>query len=899
MEAIRRRFIQVAECDEANYSKYVAIVRAADGQPQLLRLQAFNQLTELLSDKLEAGNTVSSAEVDSLQVLQAFVQPHNDLRYVTTYVAAGANNITCHTFQRKYSRRYVAQGSALPPGAADAFANDSSFAYGASAAALDETPDPITGQGAVDATLKMEFRKLTSHLVKYIEKAHRLTLSGIVVEWIRDACGKIYLQSVLRTEWATNAYGNGGGSLSAANLTGEPLDLEDGGVAPPSPRSPRLPPPPPPTLGDVGDEGPSVAWASAPGPGSGFAPSMATNPNGSPIYAPPPSGSSLAMTVPQPNRTLMLMPPSRPSSAYPGGGGGGASTPQMSEFIRPAGVPGVGAGSTMSSLAAFPGGGRAAGLSVSVTNTWPSHQHEAQLGSGAVTARSTTGTTSGALQPLGPGGGRPMSSATYHTQHSVSASGQVAGGGGAAGGRIQSARSALGGSSVMAERGSSSRPARPGSSPVAFGRNSNTSPLRSAALVPAPTPGIIPNTGLVPDRAGSPPGGVINSGASTNRTGSPARSRPGTGTTAGGSAGTGHVNSGARGAPLMMQQLTRDLESARDQLLAQNQLAEASASKVRQLEREKELLVAAFDQRVAELQSSLLVARQDLGSARQEAEEQRKRAIEAEARITELELKAHVLQSTLDGERGTVMTALKECHERDVTVKQRAEQLEAEVQRLTERLKEETTAVSALKRQLLQFSDIAERYATTLREGEMEPGMQEVLDRVQKLFVGQTNPFGESYAVQKVLNHYHGDLRAVFLYYAQVGGVMGWSCLFVYVRMCIRLGQFRVRILQQGELYEHKPYPLHVSYPLALTPPCVPCPHPVPFPRPRPFPFLRALPLSLFPLLSPSLGPVFPRFLSFSLCRPSSPFSPPFLHPHSVNVPDPCKPAPPFQNSLS
>ncbi|EFJ52451.1 hypothetical protein VOLCADRAFT_115928, partial [Volvox carteri f. nagariensis] len=566
MEAIRRRFIQVAECDEANYSKYVVVVRAGDGHPQLLRLQAFNQLTEMLSDRLEAGNLAAAPEVDSLQVLQAFVQPHNDLRYVTTYVASGANNITCHTFQRKYSRRYVAQGSTLPPGADDAFVNDSSF-----------------------------------------------------------ACGKIYLQSVLRTEWATNAYGNGGGSLGAANLTGEPLELEDG-TTPQSPRSPRLPPPPPPPpLGDGGDE---------------------------------------------------TMAP-------------------VTEFIRPAGVPGVGAGSTMSSLAAFPGGGRAAGLSVSVTNTWPSHQHENQLGSGAVTARSAAGTASGGLQPLGAAGG--------------------GGGGGGGGGRIQSARSALGGSSVMADRGgggsAATRPARPGSSPVAFGRNSNTSPLRSSSLAPGPTPGIIPNTGL---------------------------------------------------------QLTRDLEAARDQLLIQNQLAEASAAKVRQLEREKELLVAAFDHRVSELQSSLLVARQDLNSARQDAEEQRKRATEAEARITELEVRAHSLQSTLDGERGTVMTALKECHERDVSVKRRAEQLEAEVQRLTERLKEETTAVAALKRQLLQFSDIAERYATTLREGEMEPGMQEVLDRVQKLFVGQTNPFGESYAVQKVLNHYHGDLRAVFLYYAQL-----------------------------------------------------------------------------------------------------------------------------------
>lgn len=520
------------------------------------------------------------------------------MRYVTTYVAAGANNITCHTFQRKYSRRYVAQGVQLPPEATDAFAADLSMSYGANAAAIDDTPDPVTGQGAVDATLKMEFRKLTSHLVKYIEKAHRLTLSGIVVEWLRDSCGRIYLLSVLRTEWATNAYGNGGGSLSAANLTEEPVDSEDSTAVPLSPRSPHSsrmlspppPPPPPPYLpGDDLDYGPPVAWASPP---------VATDRNGSSIYAPPPS--SIAMTLPAPNRTLIIgHSTSRPSSAYHG-----ANTSPVSELIRPAGVPGVGAGSTMSSLAAFPGGGRAAGVNVTVSNTWPSHQHDTQLGTGSLSSRGPGGTvtSSGTLQPLSgggaggsPGGGsggggsgggamRPLSGVTYHTQHSISASGAGGGSGspvGAAVSRIQSARSSFqnGGPSVMAERGSSGRRTRPGSSPVAFGRNSNTSPLRSAALAPAPTPGIITNTGLMPDRASSPPGCSL--GASTNRTGSPARSRPGTGTTAA-SSGTGHINTGARGAPLMMQQLTRDLEGARDQLLAQNQLAEASAAKVRQ-----------------------------------------------------------------------------------------------------------------------------------------------------------------------------------------------------------------------------------------------------------------------------------------------------------------------------
>ncbi|KXZ44324.1 hypothetical protein GPECTOR_69g417 [Gonium pectorale] len=766
----------VADCDEANYSKYVAVMRSVDGTPQLLRQQAFNQLTELLSDRLEAGNSSAAPEVETPQVLQAFIQPHNDLRYVTTYVGGGANNVTCHTFQRKYSRRYVAAGSPLPPGAADAFASDSSFAYGASAAAADETPDPITGQGAVDPSLKMEFRKLTSSIVKYIEKAHKLTLAGIVLEWIRDSYGKIYLLSVLRTEWASNASGNGGGSLASANLTEEPQELEE---VPPPPSSlaadgPSPPPPPPSLPSDFGgaaggDPGPPTAWG---------APSA----NSAGVYAPPPPGVSL----PPPNRTgLLPLPTSRPQSAYsqgvPAGAGGSAGT--VGEMLRPAGVAGVGAGSTVSHLASFPGGGRASGMSVVVNNTWPSHQHEAQLGSPSATGRggptspSSGGAggsafqrqLSGSASQLGAHGQSLSSSGgPIHTTHSMHHT-HSAGAGHSHSGRIQSARSALG-NSLMAERAASGRPVRPGTAPVAFGRNANTSPLRNSALNPAPVPGVIPSTGYM-DRTNSSPGAAILAAAvaaATSGAGGAARSRPATATPSSSGGGTGHVNTGSRGAPLMMQQLARELEGARDQLLAQNQLAEASAAKVRQLEREKELMVAAFDQRVAELSNALLSAQTDLRSTRADAEEQRRRATEAEARVTELELRNHALQSTLDSERGTVMTALRECHERDVSVKERAEQLEAEVLRLTERLKEETTAVAALKRQLLQFSDIAERYATTFRDGEMEPGMQEVLDKVQKLFVGQTNPFGESYAVQKVLTHYHGDLRAVFLYYAQL-----------------------------------------------------------------------------------------------------------------------------------
>lgn len=41
---------------------------------------------------------------------------------------------------------------------------------------------------------------------------------GLVCEYIRDVSGKVYLLSVLRTEWASNSNGHGAGSLSATAL---------------------------------------------------------------------------------------------------------------------------------------------------------------------------------------------------------------------------------------------------------------------------------------------------------------------------------------------------------------------------------------------------------------------------------------------------------------------------------------------------------------------------------------------------------------------------------------------------------------------------------------------------------------------------------------------------------
>ncbi len=243
---------------------------------------------------------------------------------------------------------------------------------------------------------------------------------------------------------------------------------------------------------------------------------------------------------------------------------------------------------------------------MTVANTWPSPTHDPSLlasPTALASARATAALTNGLPSPSA-----ASASAAYRPYTGAGAGGVPAAGGR---GSIQSARPSGPAPPQLAERlhsvssstlpgpsAGGSRPPRPGSSPVAFGRNAATSPLRSASLVTSPTPGVIPHTGLV-DRSPSPSPG----GGPASASPSPVRSRPATATPAGPNPGTGHVNVGPRGAPLMMNQMARDLEATRDALMAQNTLAEAGAARVRQLEREKELLVAAFDTKTAELRS--------------------------------------------------------------------------------------------------------------------------------------------------------------------------------------------------------------------------------------------------------------------------------------------------------
>ena len=57
--------------------------------------------------------------------------------------------------------------------------------------------------------------------------AHGLSLGGIVCEYIKDASGKVYLLSVLRTEWASNAAAAAAGGEMDIGGLGTTADLHD------------------------------------------------------------------------------------------------------------------------------------------------------------------------------------------------------------------------------------------------------------------------------------------------------------------------------------------------------------------------------------------------------------------------------------------------------------------------------------------------------------------------------------------------------------------------------------------------------------------------------------------------------------------------------------------------
>ncbi len=58
--------------------------------------------------------------------------------------------------------------------------------------------------------------------------------------------------------------------------------------------------------------------------------------------------------------------------------------------------------------------------------------------------------------------------------------------------------------------------------------------------------------------------------------------------------------------------------------------------------------------------------------------------------------------------------------------------------------------------------------ATNTKHSTRPPCLDSTVTHLYSVNLLQANPLGEQYALHKVLHHYHSDLRAVFLYYAQV-----------------------------------------------------------------------------------------------------------------------------------
>ena len=243
LEDVRTQFLEYA-LDTSGEA--VAIMRLSDGLPKLLSVQAFSALCEQLAAHLEGSEVLDAADLPVL--LQAWFPPCLDLRYVTSYTNDGVN-ISCHTFQRRFSRRYLpyrpAAGASLQPGVLATVPAGTQGAGPASAVgsagggatappgALETSPasaavaaHPIEAGGSdavvlddrelvdmersldkalgpVDPTLKMAARKAVHGLVQYVQRAHLLTIRSLVCEFVRDSWGNLHFMGPLRVDWAS------------------------------------------------------------------------------------------------------------------------------------------------------------------------------------------------------------------------------------------------------------------------------------------------------------------------------------------------------------------------------------------------------------------------------------------------------------------------------------------------------------------------------------------------------------------------------------------------------------------------------------------------------------------------------------------------------------------------
>lgn len=123
-------------------------------------------------------------------VVQAFVQPLSNARYMTTYMRKNGKS-SCHSFQLPFASAYCERGAANR----GQWQAASSPTYPPHAAAPASAP-------ALDAALNADLRHVAVGMTKFMRAAHGRSIRFLSIETIRDAHSQLQLLSVQRLEWA-------------------------------------------------------------------------------------------------------------------------------------------------------------------------------------------------------------------------------------------------------------------------------------------------------------------------------------------------------------------------------------------------------------------------------------------------------------------------------------------------------------------------------------------------------------------------------------------------------------------------------------------------------------------------------------------------------------------------
>eukprot|EP00002_Diphylleia_rotans_P019455 TRINITY_DN3764_c0_g1_i5.p1 TRINITY_DN3764_c0_g1~~TRINITY_DN3764_c0_g1_i5.p1 ORF type:complete len:973 (+),score=162.60 TRINITY_DN3764_c0_g1_i5:114-3032(+) len=142
-------------------------------EPSLLKLDRFHQAVrhvEYCQQKSSGANPPKDSPYGTKNIysLQAYIQPANDLRYITTYTDTGSE-VLCESFAASYSKRFASGGQM----------------------------DGQDTQENVPVPLMRQLRRWTGNILEFLYRVHGCKLQGLVCEYVFDLQGKIVLHSIL------------------------------------------------------------------------------------------------------------------------------------------------------------------------------------------------------------------------------------------------------------------------------------------------------------------------------------------------------------------------------------------------------------------------------------------------------------------------------------------------------------------------------------------------------------------------------------------------------------------------------------------------------------------------------------------------------------------------------